>query len=97
MADFKMKLSYETWEPVFSGNDVNKIFNSFLSIFLRIYYSSFPITQAKNNMNKNSCITPGIVTFCKHKRELYKELWNNNPTVASYYRDYSNILTGVTK
>jgi hypothetical protein len=32
MADFKMKLSYETWEPVFDGNDVNKIFNSFLNI-----------------------------------------------------------------
>jgi hypothetical protein len=48
-------------------------------------------------MNQNSCITPGIVTSCKHKRELYKELRNNNPTVASYYRDYCKILTGVIK
>ena len=69
-----MKLSHETWEPVFDGNDVNKIFNSFLNIFLRIYYSSFPLIQAKNKMNQNSWITPGIITSCKHKRELYKEL-----------------------
>jgi hypothetical protein len=48
-------------------------------------------------MNQNSCITPGIVTFCKHKRELYKELRNDNPTVASYYRDCCKILTGVIK
>jgi hypothetical protein len=41
-------------------------------------------------MNQNSWITPGIVTSCKHKRELYKELPNNNnATLASYYSDYS--------
>jgi tyrosyl-tRNA synthetase len=32
-ADFQLKLSHETREPVFDGNDVNKIFNSFLNIF----------------------------------------------------------------
>ena len=32
----------EMWEQVFDGNDINKIFNSFLNIFLRIYCSSFP-------------------------------------------------------
>ena len=29
IADFQLKLSHETWEEVFDGNDVNKIFNSF--------------------------------------------------------------------
>jgi len=72
-ADFQLKLSHETWEPVFDGNDVNKIFNSFLNIFLRIYYSSFPQIQAKSKMKRNSWITTGIITSCKHKRELYKE------------------------
>ena len=54
IADFKLKLSNETWETVFDGNDVNKIFNSFLNICLRIYYSSFPLIQAKSKMNQNS-------------------------------------------
>jgi hypothetical protein len=97
-ADFQLKLSHETWEPVFDGNDVNQLFNSFLNIFLRIYYSSFPLIQAKSKMNQNSWITPGIITSCKHKRELYKELQNNNnATFASYYRDYTKILSMVIR
>ena len=45
-------------------------------------------------MNQNSWITPGIITFCKHKRELHKELQNNNNVMlASYYRDYTKILS----
>jgi hypothetical protein len=91
IADIQLKLSHETWEQVFDGNDVNKIFNSFLNICLRIYYSSFPSIQAKNNINQNSWITPEIITSCTHKRELHKELQNNNHTVASYCRNYSKI------
>jgi len=93
-----LKLSHETWEPVFDGNDVNKIFNSFLNIFLRIYCSSFPLIQAKNKMNQNSWITSGIIISCKHERELYKELQdNNNATLTSYYRDYSKTLSMVIR
>jgi hypothetical protein len=58
-----------------------------LQIFTN-YNSSIPLIQAKNKMNQNSWITPGLITSCKHKRELYKELQNNNnATLASYYRD----------
>jgi hypothetical protein len=50
-------------------------------------------------MNQNSWITPGIITCCKHKRELHKEIQNNNnnniATLASYYTDYSKILSVV--
>jgi len=54
-------------------------------------------------MNQNSWIAPGILTSCKHKRELYKELKNNNnnnnnnTTLASYYRDYARILSTVIR
>ena len=49
-------------------------------------------------MNQNSSITPGIITSCKPKSELYKELQNNNnATLASYYRDYTKILSMVTR
>jgi hypothetical protein len=48
-------------------------------------------------MNQNSWITSGVITSCKHKRELYKELQNNNATVASSYRDYSKILSRVIR
>jgi len=49
-------------------------------------------------MNQNSWITPGIITSCKCKRELCRELKNNNnATLASYYRDYSKILSMVIR
>ena len=49
-------------------------------------------------MNWNSWITPGIIAYCRHKGELYKELQNNNnATLASYYRDYTKILSVVMR
>jgi hypothetical protein len=49
-------------------------------------------------MNQNSWITPVIITSCKHKGELYKELKNNNnATLASYHTDYSKILSTVIR
>jgi len=47
-------------------------------------------------MTQNSWITSGIITSCRHKRELYNKLQNNNnATLTSYYKDYSKILTKV--
>jgi hypothetical protein len=43
--NFKMQLSYETWDDVFSSNDVDTILNSFLNTYLRIFHSSFPIKK----------------------------------------------------
>jgi hypothetical protein len=40
--DYSIKLSYESWEDIFSENNVNIIFNSFLDKCLKIMYSSFP-------------------------------------------------------
>jgi hypothetical protein len=43
--NFKMQLSYETWDGVFSSNDVDMIFTSFLDTYLRIFHSSYPIKK----------------------------------------------------
>jgi hypothetical protein len=49
-------------------------------------------------MNQNLWITPGIITSCKHKRELHKELQiNNNATLALYFRNYTKILSVVIR
>ena len=45
--NFKMQLSFETWDDVFNCNDVDTIFNCFLNTYLRIFNSNFP--QKKNN------------------------------------------------
>ena len=41
--DFLMTLSYETWDNIFSTDDVNKMFNSFLDCYLKFLYSYFPL------------------------------------------------------
>jgi hypothetical protein len=43
--NFKMQLSYETWDGVFGSDDVDTIFNSFLNTYLRVFHSSFPIKK----------------------------------------------------
>jgi hypothetical protein len=50
-------------------------------------------------MKQNSWITPRTIPSCKHKRELYKELQNNNnnAALALYYRDYSKIISMVLR
>ena len=51
----KIMLYYTNYGNRFlMGMVLNKIFIAFLNIFLRIYYSSFPLIQAKSKMNKNS-------------------------------------------
>jgi hypothetical protein len=69
--DFQYKLSFETWDSVCNTSDINKVYNSFLNSFLRIFYSSFPLKELTFNSNSNTWITPGIKISCKHKRDLY--------------------------
>jgi hypothetical protein len=100
IANFKLQLSYESWESIFDENDVNKSFNLFLNTFLRIYYHNFPLVQTKCRPESKLWITSGIIKSCKRKREIYKELRNNNNNntmLRTYYKNYSKILTAVIK
>jgi hypothetical protein len=45
--DFNDKLSYKSRDSIFSSDDVNAMFNSFLNSYLRIFYSSFPLKKVK--------------------------------------------------
>ncbi|GFG36110.1 hypothetical protein Cfor_03752, partial [Coptotermes formosanus] len=93
--DFQMKLSYENWEPIFNSDDVNASFNAFFNIFLRHFYSSFPLIQV-HKFKPNLCFTPGILASCRHKRVLHLEVRkSNNPVLLKHYNDYCNILTKV--
>ena len=40
------KLSCESWDTIFNSEDVNAMFNSFLNIYLRIFYSSFLLKKS---------------------------------------------------
>jgi hypothetical protein len=45
ISDFIDKLSCESWDTIFNSEEVNALFNSFLNIYLRILYSSFPLKK----------------------------------------------------
>lgn len=93
MADFLLNLSYETWESLFVGNGVNKIFSSFLSTFHMLFYLSFPLIQVDNVGNNNSWTTLGILISC-YKRELCVESRNSKiSSIIKYYKEYYKILS----
>jgi hypothetical protein len=66
VVDFKLSLSYETWEPAFDGINTNRILTFFLNTFRRMFNSSFPLIQVDNVGNNNSWITLGIIISYKH-------------------------------
>jgi hypothetical protein len=97
--DFLIKLSYETCDTVFSTDDVNKMFNSFLDTYLKIANSSFPLRRVSiTKQNTKNWITSGIITSCKRKRELFiAGRTSNNLDFIAYYRRYCKILSTVIK
>jgi hypothetical protein len=70
-ADLNLKLSYESWDNVFSYNDVNESFNNFLNIYLKIFYSSVPIRLVCDSSRSKAWLTQGIKIACINKRKLY--------------------------
>jgi hypothetical protein len=94
MAKFQNSLSYESWDQVFDGDDVNKIFNSFLNTYLRIFYASFPFKKINNEIN-TPWIMIGIKTSCIQKRKLYLASRNStNPHIIKrYYKRYCNMVS----
>jgi hypothetical protein len=43
--EFKLNLSYESWDEIFTEDDVDTLFNSFLNTYLRIFYHIFPLKK----------------------------------------------------
>ena len=69
--DFLNQLSCETWDNVLSTDNVNIMFNSFLDTYLKMFYSSFLLKRVYLHTKNKNWITLGILTSCKHKRELF--------------------------
>jgi hypothetical protein len=98
IAELPLKLSYETWESVFTNNDVNEMYNSFLNTFLRYYHSCFPMIKTNKLPYGKPWITAGIRTSRKHKRELYMEYRKYKyPTQTRFRKDYCRISSKVIK
>lgn len=98
LTNFQTLLKQEMWESVYQNQDVNCMFNSFLSTFLNIFEASFPVKYKNTNNKNNDWITQGIKISCKHKRSLYTFTRNSNdPKAKTHYINYCRIIKKVIK
>jgi hypothetical protein len=69
--NFMFNPSFETWDEVFTDDDVNKTCNSFLNSYLRVFNNSFPVRKIFHKYSNRPWLTAGIRISCHHKRNLY--------------------------
>jgi len=82
-------LSYETWDTIFSNDNTNEIFNSFLDIYLKIFETSFPLKKKTALLNFKPWLTQGIKNFCTNKKKLCEKLKNSkDSSFKLYYNKY---------
>jgi hypothetical protein len=99
MYKFKIRLSYESLDSIFSNNDnmdVDSLFNIFLNNYLKIVYTSFPLRKIIEIGKSRQWVTMGIKTSCNHKRQLHLLCRDSNDiSLIKYYKQYCKILSRV--
>jgi len=96
--EFQLNLSYESWDNVFNGDDVDTVFNNFLNMYLKIYNHAFPLKKCQYNSNNKPWITPRIKISSQRKRELYLLYRSTTDSkLKNYYKRYCRILSDVIK
>ncbi|PNF42587.1 hypothetical protein B7P43_G03095, partial [Cryptotermes secundus] len=96
--DFKLSLSFETWETVFNAedNNIDSVFNNFVDVYLQIFNACFPKKKIYEHFSSKQWLTTGIKTSCRRKRELYLlAKFHDNENLKQYYKSYCKILTKV--
>jgi hypothetical protein len=96
--DFLLQLSMENWEDVFTGNNLNIIFNKFLDTYLKIFNTCFTKKTLHPMHKYNPWITRGIKISCHNKRILYLNCRNSNDkNLKNRYKRYCRTLSNVIK
>jgi len=91
--DFNFKLTYESWDNVFSYDDVNLSFKNFLNTYLKIFYSSFPIKKIHYTSHTKAWLTQGIKISCINKRKVFLISRNSNDhEIKNHYKKYCIVL-----
>ena len=69
--NFQSLLQEETWDTVYSMNNVHKMFNNFQCILARNFENSLPTIYIGNRPKDNNWIMKGTKLPCKIKIKLY--------------------------
>ena len=90
--------SYENWEPVFSGQNINTMFNVFLDTFIKIFHTCFPEILRTNSKIYKQWLTQGIRKSCLNKKNLYQNLkYNKDSSFKLYFSTYCKMLKSTTE
>ena len=96
--EFLLRLSMESWEDVFTENNLNNIFNKFLDTYLKIFNTCFTKKKLHSTHAYNPWITRGIKISCQNKRILYLNCRNKiDKNLKNQYKNYCKILSNVIK
>jgi len=71
ISDFIFNLGNESWDIIFNTDDVNRMYNSFLNTYLKIFQASFPLTKVTTRSKSNQWITVGFKLLVSKKRNCY--------------------------
>jgi len=90
ISEFKLNLSYESWDAIFTEENLDSVFNSFLNTYLRIFYHSFSLKKVYHSQHNKAWITTGIKISSQHKRYLYLLCRStNNPKLTHWHTQTS--------
>jgi len=72
LSELTLNLSYESWDKIFTEDNIDSVFNSFLNTYFRIFYQSFPLKKSSHNQNNKAWIMTGIKISSQHKSIVFQ-------------------------
>lgn len=99
LTDLKNDLAHYNWDFIYDELDINIAYNSFLEVFITLYYKHCPKRKLrKKNDSSVPWMTKGLLNACKKKNNLYKKLIKNRTSEAELkYKKYKNKLTSILR
>lgn len=93
------ELTNQSWQSVYSTNDVNEAYENFLCHFLDLLNKFCPLKLRKIRSRRNYVwMTSGLLNACKKKNMLYKDFLKLRTKEAeNKYKTYKNRLTKIMR
>ena len=92
---FQSLIAQESWEEFYTTKDVNKVVDTFYTIYNKAFYTAFPLKKLSRKRSKDTkWITTGLKASIHHKDNLYKKSLLK-PSVENklQFANFRNLLT----
>ena len=86
------------WNELYSCDDVNVVYNKFISVFNSAYNYCCPVKRVRIKSNATKpWFTLGLRNACKKKNMLYRRFLQNRRINETKYKVYKNKLTTILR